>query len=127
MTAEIVILLMGVYLIGGGLMMTLSPERLVAMFESIETQPGLTYIAGAIMAPTGAAILYWFHDFSSWPSGLSTLIGAGLLIEGWLLMAAPKLLFKLAKVFMFDDSINRVLGVAVLVLGAAAIWFGVSG
>ena len=125
MPAEVVILLVGVYLVGAGLMMSISPQRLTMMFENIEAQPAISYLTGVIMALIGAAILYMFHDFSNWSNGLVTLMGIVLLVEGWMLMATPALIFRLANNFMFSEVVNRVLGSGVFALGCGAIWFGI--
>ena len=124
MSAKIIILLMGVYMVGGGLALLLSPGRITAMVESIGDQPMLSYITGAIMAPLGAAILVWFHDFSTIERGLVTIIGLGMLIEGWFLMALPKTFMSFAKPFLMTTPMTRIMGSITGVLAAVAIWYG---
>ena len=124
MSAKIVILLMGVYMVGGALTMLLSAGRLRAMIESIGDQPAVSYVTGAIMAPLGAAVLLWFHDFSSLERGIATILGAGMLIEGWMLMAMPKTLLSAAKPFLMGEGATRAMGVVVLAMAALAIWYG---
>jgi hypothetical protein len=127
MTPQIIILLMGVYMVGGALTMLLSPERLQAMVESIGDQPAVSYVSGAIMAPLGAAVLASFHDFSNLPRAIATIIGAGLLLEGWLLMATPKTLLSLARPFFMAETATRLMGAGVMAAAIAAIWYGLSG
>jgi len=124
MTADFIILLMGVYLVGGGLAMLLSPGRLTEMIDGLGDQPAVSYVAGALMAPLGAAVLVNFHGFADWKEGVATVIGAGLLLEGWLLMAAPKTLMSFARPFIFSPSAMRVIGAIILVAAALAIWTG---
>lgn len=124
MSANLVVMLMGTYLIGGGLLMLISPSRLTAMIDNMGDQPALAYVAGAIMAPLGAAVLYWFHDFESWQNGISTIIGAGLLLEGWMLMIVPELIIAMARPFMVGEKLIRVAGVPVLAAATLALWYG---
>lgn len=124
MPADVIILLFGVYLVGGGLTMLLAPMRLKAMITQIGDWPALSYLAGAIMAPLGATILYGFHDFETWPRTIAAILGVGLLIEGWMLMVAPNELMALARNFLFSDRIIRILGLPVLAAAIAAIAYG---
>ncbi len=124
MSAKIIIFLMGVYMVGGGLALLISPARVTAMVEGIGDQPMLSYITGAIMAPLGAAILIGFHDFSTVERGIVTVIGAGMLIEGWFLMALPKTFMSFAKPFLVANPMTQIMGAFTLVLAVAAIWFG---
>ena len=124
MSAQLIILLLGVYMVGGALAMLISANRIKAMVESIGDQPAISYVTGAIMAPLGAAILLWFHDFTTIPRGFVTIIGAGLLIEGWMLMAMPKTLMSVAKPFLMGDRGTRLMGLIVMVFAFAAIWYG---
>ena len=124
MSAKIIILLMGVYMVGGGAALLLSPARVTTMVEGIGDQPMLSYITGAILAPLGAAILLGFHDFSSFERGIVTVIGLGMLIEGWFLMALPKTFMSFARPFLISSPLTQIMGALTLVIAAAAIWYG---
>ena len=124
MPATTIIYLMGIYMLGGGLALLLTPGRVKAMVESIEHQPLLSYVAGAVMAPLGAAILLWYHDFSTAEHALVTVLGAGMLIEGWFLMALPKTFMSFAKPFLIGDPATRIMGTLTLLLAGVAIWYG---
>lgn len=86
--------------------------------------PALSYFTGALLAPIGAGLLLAIHDFDTLKRGLVTLLGAAMLIEGWLMMIAPKTLMSLAKPFTGSVPILRGYGVFALAIGAALLWLG---
>jgi uncharacterized protein YjeT (DUF2065 family) len=122
--AEFIVFLTGVYMLGGGLALTITPQRMEAAIGNFADQPALSYLTGAILAPLGAAVLVAVHGFTTLPDGIATVVGAGMLAEGLLFMAAPKTMLSLAKPFLLSGASMRLVGFAVLVLATALLWLG---
>lgn len=118
------LILFGVYCIGGGLSMLVNPPRMQTLIDNFSNTPALSYLTGAIMAPLGAGLLLAIHDFYSVQRGLVTLLGAAMLIEGYLMMIAPRTLLSMATPFMSDVRIMRIYGVVALAIGAVLLWLG---
>jgi len=102
----------------------LAPGRMSSMIDSIADMPAVSYVTGAILAPTGAAVLIACHGFATLEVGIATVIGAGMLLEGWLLMAAPKTLLSIARPFLMAPPQMRIMGAVVVLLGAVLTWLG---
>ncbi|MCZ4296664.1 hypothetical protein [Henriciella marina] len=126
MTEHHIILLLGVYLVGGGSTLLLNPGRVTTIVDSMDKVPFATYVTGAAMGVAGAAILLTYHDVSTFARGLATLVGGGILLEGWLMMAMPKTLMSMAKPFYRGDRLTRGIGLVVILLGILTIWYGLS-
>ena len=126
MSEHHIILLLGVYLIGGGSALLLNPGRVTAIVDSMDKVPFATYVTGAAMGIAGTAILLSYHDFSSFARGLATIIGAGIVLEGWLMMTMPRTLMSMAKPFYRGDKLTRGMGALVILLGVITIWYGLS-
>ena len=124
MTAETALFLFGIYLFGGGLALAASPARVRAMIEGFETQPALCYVTGALLALGGASLLLAFRDIGSLPRGIVAFLGAGMLAEGLMFMAAPGMLLSLARPFLPKDGALRSLGVVVIALAAGLLYAG---
>jgi hypothetical protein len=124
MSAETVMLFLGVYMLGGGLALVSAPARVAAMIEGFESQPALSYMTGTVLAVAGTGLLLLFHDFATLWRGVASILGAGMLIEGLMFMAAPRALLALARPFLVNDGIARGAGLLVLVLAAVLICVG---
>lgn len=124
MSAETVMLLLGVYMLGGGLALLASPARVTAMIEGFEDQPAVCYMTGAVLAVAGASLLLLFHDFATLWRGISTILGAGMLVEGLMFMVAPGALLAIARPFLINDSVTLGAGLVVLVLAVVLISVG---
>ena len=127
MSEHHIILLLGVYLIGGGSALLLNPNRVTTIVDSMDNAPFATYVTGAAMGVAGSAILLSYHDFSTFARGFAAIIGGGMVLEGWLMMTMPKSLMSTAKPFYRGDRLTRGMGLVVIFSGIAAIWYGLSG
>lgn len=119
-----VLILFGVYALGGGLALLVNPGRMQQMIANFEDIPALSYITGAILAPLGAGILLVVHDFETLERGLVTFFGAAMLIEGGLMMIAPRTFLSLARPFIGQNALARAYGCAALAVSAGLLWLG---
>lgn len=119
-----VLILFGVYCIGGGLAMLVNPPRMQTLINNFSATPALSYLTGAILAPLGAGLILAVHDFTSLKRGLVSLLGAAMLIEGYLMMIAPRTLLSIATPFMSDVGVMRVYGVVTLAIGMVLLGLG---
>jgi len=119
-----VLILFGVYCIGGGLSMLLNPPRMQRLVDNFRETPALSYLTGAIMAPIGAGLLLAVHDFDTLQRGIVTLLGGAMLLEGWLMMVVPRTLLSAAKPLISNGTLMRAYGIFALAVGAALLWLG---
>lgn len=119
-----VLILFGVYCIGGGLSMLVNPPRMQTLISNFSATPALSYLMGAILAPLGAGLILAVHDFATLKRTLVTLLGAAMLIEGYLMMIAPRTILSIATPFASHVGIMRVYGVAALAIGAVLLGLG---
>lgn len=124
MTKSMIIILFGLYAAGGTLALLLSPARMVRIIGDFRASPGLCYVTGALMVVMGGAILLHHLGFGDFRTGLVTLLGAALLIEGALFMSAPRSLLSLAEPFARSDALMRGLGLVSAGFAAWLLWLG---
>jgi len=119
-----ILILFGVYCVGGGAALLLNPDRMRRMIKNFEDMPALSYLTGAIMAPLGAGLFLYAYEFSNPKQSLVGLLGIALLIEGLLFMVAPRTILSLAKPLMGEGVPMRLFGVLALAIAGVFLWLG---
>ena len=97
MIADTVCVVFGVYALAAGAGMVIEPGRASTLLSGFETNPGLTYVTGAFMFFLSAGLLSLVCDFTTVTHGITTLLAAGMVIEGLLFLAWPKPLLALGR------------------------------
>lgn len=107
--------LLGAYLLAGGIGILMRGDRWTEMIADFERSPGLVMIAGAIAFAVGAAIVSLHNVWSDPAAIIVSAVGWMALVEGLVLIAAPDLWLRFARPIM---RYSRIWGVIMLVLGA---------
>jgi small neutral amino acid transporter SnatA (MarC family) len=102
--------------------MVLSTDRFRRMFEEMEGSPGLNHIAGIVVFTIGVTILLVHPTSTRWPDILVAIFGWGALAEGLLFLAAPHIMWLIARPFLRANTrlwggIAVAIGVALIVIG----------
>jgi hypothetical protein len=113
---------MGLYSAAAGFGMAFSPERFQRMFADIEASPGINFITGLLVFWIGAAILLVHPTSARWPDILVAILGWGALVEGMLFLAAPNIMWAIARPLLKSNT--RLWGIIALLFGIALVVFG---
>ena len=117
MIADTVCVVFGVYALAAGAGMVIEPGRASTLLSGFETNPGLTYVTGAFMFFLSAGLLSLVCDFTTVTHGITTLLAAGMVIEGLLFLAWPKPLLALGRWMMPEDDHVRGFGLVTMAFG----------
>ena len=117
MIADTVCVVFGVYALAAGAGMVIEPGRASTLLSGFETKPGLTYVTGAFMFFLSAGLLSLVCDFTTVTHGITTLLAAGMVIEGLLFLAWPKPLLALGRWMMPEDDHVRGFGIVTMAFG----------
>ncbi|MEQ8322307.1 MAG: hypothetical protein RH946_18745 [Rhodospirillales bacterium] len=117
MIADTVCVVFGVYALAAGAGMVIEPGRASTLLSGFETNPGLTYVTGAFMFFLSAGLLSLVCDFTTVTHGITTLLAAGMVIEGLLFLAWPKPLLALGRWMMPEDDHVRGFGIVTMAFG----------
>lgn len=117
MIADTVCVVFGVYALAAGAGMVIEPGRASTLLSGFETNPGLTYVTGAFMFFLSAGLLSLVCDFTTVTRGITTLLAAGMVIEGLLFLAWPKPLLALGRWMMPEDDHVRGFGIVTMAFG----------
>jgi len=107
---------------GAGLLA--NPDRMARLIDELEDSPAIGFLCGAVMIFAAGGTLSVQNSFSTATDGIATLIIAGALVEGLLLVAWPKPLWALAHWMMPDDDHLRGFGIVALALGLVVFAIG---
>ena len=124
MLSSTILLLFGLYAMAAGTGLLTDPLRMARLIDDLEASPAVGYLCGAVMIFGAGGTLSVQNGFSSIADGLATLIVAGALIEGLLLVAWPKPLWALAHWMMPDDDHLRGFGIVSIAIGAVVFAIG---
>ena len=114
--------LLGAYLIAGGLGALLRGELWPEIIAEFERSPALVTVTGAIAFAVGALIVTVHNGWNSLPAILVSAAGWMAVAEGLALVAVPDLWLRLARPMMRSA---RVLGVVLLIIGAYLLSTGI--
>ena len=124
MVANTVLLLFGMYWIASGIGLLTGPARIARLIDELEASPALGFLFGATMIFAGGGTLSVQNSFSGVADSLATLLVAGVLVEGLLLVAWPKPLWALAHWMMPDDDHLKGFGIVAVALGMVVFAIG---
>ena len=124
MVASTLLLLFGLYAMAGGVGLLTDPERMARLIDDLEASPAVGYLCGAVMIFAAGGTLSVQNSFSGIAEGLATLLLAGALIEGLLLVAWPRPLWALAHWMMPDDDHLRGFGIVSVAIGMVVFAIG---
>lgn len=124
MLSSTILLLFGLYAMAAGAGLLTDPLRMARLIDDLEASPAVGYLCGAVMIFGAGGTLSVQNGFSSIADGLATLLVAGALIEGLLLVAWPKPLWALAHWMMPDDDHLRGFGIVSIAIGAVVFTIG---
>lgn len=124
MLAHTILLVFGLYFMACGAGLLASPGRMARLIDELEDSPAIGFLCGAVMIFAAGGTLSVQNSFSTATDGIATLIIAGALVEGLLLVAWPKPLWALAHWMMPDDDHLRGFGIVALALGLVVFAIG---
>jgi hypothetical protein len=115
-----IILAMGIYALGAGLAEILKPGFWMSMVEDIEAHPALQFLTGIICIAIGTA-LYLIEPWgrSDWMLYAVKIIGAWMVVEGFIFLCLGGWLLRISKGMMGWNT--RVWAILSALLGVAAI------
>jgi len=120
---EMILLVLGVLYVAVGLRAVIDPEFIGDIMADFNQSPGLTYLTGTLVAIACMPLLLYHNEWGSAKQGVASFILWAGLIKGLSFIAFPRVLFGIWDVMFPHGKIARLLGVVVLVLGAALIWW----
>lgn len=120
------IMAFGLYSMAAGFGMAMSADRFRQMFEEMERSPALNFVIGLLVFAIGVTILLIHPSSTRWPDILVAIMGWGAAVEGLLFLAAPQVMWAIARPFMKSGTklwgyIALALGIALAIIG----WFEV--
>ncbi|HBF91256.1 MAG: hypothetical protein CME99_12335 [Hyphomonas sp.] len=124
MLTDTILLLFGLYFMAAGAGLLTDPLRVAKMIDDLEASPAIGFLCGAVMLFSAGGTLSLQNSFTNISDGLATLLLAGALIEGLLLVAWPKPIWAIAHWMMPDDDHLRGFGVVALAIGAVVFALG---
>ncbi|WP_370171514.1 MULTISPECIES: hypothetical protein [Hyphomonas] len=124
MLTDTILLLFGLYFMAAGAGLLTDPLRVAKMIDDLEASPAIGFLCGAVMLFAAGGTLSLQNSFTNIFDGLATLLLAGALIEGLLLVAWPKPIWAIAHWMMPDDDHLRGFGVVALAIGAVVFALG---
>ena len=124
MLTDTILLLFGLYFMAAGAGLLTDPLRVAKMIDDLEASPAIGFLCGAVMLFAAGGTLSLQSSFTNISDGLATLLLAGALIEGLLLVAWPKPIWAIAHWMMPDDDHLRGFGVVALAIGAVVFALG---
>ena len=112
----------GLYALAAGIGMLTAPDRFRQMIENAEHSPALNFAIGILVFSVGTAIALVHPLGEGWLSILVTITGWGMAIEGLIFLAAPQLIWSIARPMARLG--GRLGGTIASLAGAAFIWTG---
>lgn len=112
----------GLYALAAGIGMLTAPDRFRQMIENAEDAPALNFAIGILVFSVGTAIALVHPLGEGWLSILVTITGWGMAIEGLIFLAAPQLIWSIARPMARLG--GRLGGTIASLAGAAFIWAG---
>lgn len=112
----------GLYALAAGLGMGLSSDRFIRMMKEAEASAVASFVIGLLVFCIGTAIVLTHPMGEGWLSILVTITGWGAAIEGLLFLAAPQIMWAIARPFM--SNLTRIWGLVAMAIGVALIWAG---
>ena len=112
----------GLYSLAAGIGMLTAPDRFRQMIANAENSPALNFAIGILVFSIGTAIALVHPLGEGWLSILVTITGWGMAIEGLIFLAAPQLIWSIARPMVSLG--GRIGGTIATLAGAAFIWAG---
>ncbi|QLC22795.1 DUF2065 domain-containing protein [Parasphingopyxis sp. CP4] len=112
----------GLYAAAAGLGMLTAPDRFRQMIANAENSPALNFAIGILVFSVGTAIALTHPMGEGWLSILVTITGWGMAIEGLLFLAAPQIIWSIARPMASLG--GRIGGTIATLAGAAFVWAG---
>lgn len=119
---QIILMAAGVYWLLAGIRIFTDPKFAQRVLDQFEENEAIAFFMGVIILIAGVIALQFHNSWNGWREILASLILWGMTIEGALIVVYPKLLFSFSKKIMPNVVVIRVLGVAIIILGAFLIW-----
>lgn len=114
----------GLYLVASGVLLLTQPGRLAALVGEIASSPALAFLSGVAAFAVGVAILIPHHVADDGLALVVTLIAAIACIEGLVLIAAPRLVLRIARAGI---AAPRAWGAVSLIAGLILFLAGLTG
>lgn len=122
---ELFALLIGVYMIAGGLSGFVSGQRWNRIMDGFRQNDALTFISGVFVFVLGAVMVSLHNQWDSLLAIIVSVVGWAALIEGLVLIVIPAPLFVFAKAFT-GPTFARLYGILIIAFGAWLVWQGAS-
>jgi len=120
---EMILLVMGVLYAAVGIRAVLDPGFIGDIMADFRNSVGLTYLTGTLVAMICLPLLWYHNEWGSAKQGVASFILWAGLIKGLSFIAFPRFLFGIWDVIFPQGKVARLVGLVVLLLGAALIWW----
>ena len=118
------LVLIGLYELAAGVAGLTGRINWTEMLDEFERSPALTFVTGFAAFAIGGAIALSHDLWTDVPAGIVSAIGWIAIIEGLLLMAAPKSLLAFSRRLVRSQ---RAISLVAALFGAALILIGITG
>jgi hypothetical protein len=116
----------GIYMLAAGIALLRHGDRMIAMLDTFEKSPALTYVIGAFTYALGAAVIIAHHVWLDPLGVIVSLLGWIIALEGLLLIVWPEPLWSLGRAVMKPSTIG-IAAIVTLVVGALLTLCGLTG
>ena len=115
---------LGLYLLAIGAGALLAPDRWQKLIEEKEASPGLTLLMGVVTFAIGVAMLGVHHGLHDPLAIAVTAIAAIAVVEGMLILAVPRVMFRIGSPFFLHP---RGWAAVTILVGLLFLLFGLTG
>lgn len=120
---ELILLVLGVIYVASGVRMVFDPAFIGDIMADFRNSVGLTYLMGIFVALICLAMLTVHNEWGSAKQGVASFILWAGLFKGLTFIAFPHLMFAVWDTLFPQGKVARVLGAAIIALGAALVWW----
>ena len=125
---DIILFVLGVIYIAAGVRAVFDPDFIGDIMVDFRNSVGLTYLTGTFVVVICLALLVIRSDsgHNEWGSakqGVASFILWAGLFKGLAFIAFPRVLFGLWDTLFPQGKVARVLGIVIIALGAALVWW----
>ena len=113
-------------MLAAGIALLRHGDRMIAMLDTFEKSPALTYVTGAFTYALGAAVIIAHHVWLDPLGVIVSLLGWIIALEGLLLIVWPEPLWSLGRAVMKPSTIG-IAAIVTLVVGALLTLCGLAG
>ncbi len=120
---ELILFVLGVLYIAAGLRAVFDPDFIGDIMADFRNSVGLTYLTGTFVAVICLALLTMHNEWGSAKQGVASFILWAGLFKGLAFISFPQLMFGMWDSLFPQGKIARILGVVIIALGAALVWW----